>query len=321
MSVPVNNAIAHPYEIWINGQKGTELSVLDRSVQFGDGLFETCVAKDGKILHWEFHRQRVLEGLRKLKIDLGLKALENFQSWVKETSPKGWGCFKWLISRGVSPRGYTHTPGRPATQVYCRYDYEGFNLDRWRNGVGVYLSEIPISENAYLAGLKHLNRLDSVLAKNSLTKQDDGSQDEPLLCLSSGKIVEASIGNIFWFDGNSWWTPPIDMAGVRGIIRSRLLEEGPREFSQNFGEKVLSWEVLQQSQSAFICNTLIGVWPIVIGGSLGARSILNNQERIENDFQPLRKVQKMVWDWYFGSQSLKNFPGFKTILEEVDGKT
>lgn len=319
MLIHVNNTIANPNEIWINGQQGTELSVLDRSVQFGDGLFETCVAREGEILHWDFHCQRVQEGLKKLKIDLDVKALENFQSWVREISPKGWSCFKWLISRGVSPRGYTHIPGSPATQVYCCYDFAGFNLERWRNGVGVYLSDIPISENAYLAGLKHLNRLDSVLAKNG------SSEDEPLLCLSSGEIVEASIGNIFWFDGNSWWTPPIDKAGVKGVIRSRLLEEGPREVSQDFGEKALSWETLHQSQSVFICNTLIGIWPVVIAGSLNTscafknqRQIVNNKGQIKKDWQPLRKVQKMVWDWYFGSQSLEHFPEFKAILDEVD---
>jgi len=54
--------------ILINGKKQTKLSVFNRLVQFGDGLFETCMAVDQRLLLAEAHFQRLEKGAKRLKI-------------------------------------------------------------------------------------------------------------------------------------------------------------------------------------------------------------------------------------------------------------
>lgn len=236
----------------LNG-KPTALALTHRGLAFGDGLFETCLVSSGHIHNFTDHLERLTNGCNALNIHVNLKAItEQLNQLVKGVI--GPHVLKIMVLRTATGRGYDFDPTQQRSDTIITMT--PYHKPSWFQGARLVTSNIPVTENSYLAGLKHLNRLDSVLSRQAARK---AQVDDALMVTSAGLVTETTMANVFFKIKEQWITPAIETAGVKGIIRQRLL----RQFSEEIGVQHIDRDSLTEVESAFMTNSLLGLVPII----------------------------------------------------------
>ncbi len=238
--------------IWlIDGAIADSIGAGDRGLHYGHGLFETMRVDRGEIPLWPRHRARLVRGARLLGIPLDEALLERELLQALRLWPDD-GVAKLIVTAGAAGFGYRPLADARSTRIL------GFRpppMPRLPLQVQVCTHRLP--HTPALAGLKHLNRLDQVLAAKELAPECEG-----LLLDSSNRVIEMLSGNVFFKTATGWHTPILSDAGVRGVMRELLLDT----VFPALGEAVLETEVslfaLSQVQAAFACNAVRGVEPI-----------------------------------------------------------
>ena len=234
----------------INGKEQSNISIFNRNFQYGDGLFETCVVNNNQILFWEKHLSRLDIGCRKLKI----KNIEE-EIWLKDikkalslTSKKN--CvLKLILSRGNSQRGYSYSDDILPVRVVIVSEMknvqakESFSLEYASSGY---------HSNPNLAGIKHCNRIEQILARSSLKR------DEAIMLDENQNIISVTQGNIYFIFGQSLVTPKLDRCGVIGSRRSLILELA-ESIELNVEEGNVSMNEAKKADEAFISNSIMGI--------------------------------------------------------------
>jgi 4-amino-4-deoxychorismate lyase len=235
--------------------------VSDRGLQYGDGLFETIACRDGKPRFLKQHHERLRLGCARLGIPP--PPATELEPGIARAAAEGSASrslVKVLLTRGSSPtRGYAPPPVPEPRCIVQAFAWPAEPPDAPRWGVAVTLSDVPATENRLLAGIKHLNRLDSVLARARLAGTGFA---ECLLCASDGSVVGGSMSNVFAVLGARLVTPVIDRAGISGVLRGLVLREA-RRAGWEVEERVLWPAELAAADELFITNVRIGVWPVM----------------------------------------------------------
>ncbi|MFA7386890.1 MAG: aminodeoxychorismate lyase [Thiohalobacteraceae bacterium] len=242
----------------INGEPGASIPISDRGLQYGDGLFETIAVQDGACEFWDRHMRRLLNGCDRLNIPRpSIAQLASEAAALQRNQPRT-GVLKILVTRGGGGRGYRPPiPSRP-TRILLAKPWPNYPAAHATQGVKLRLCDQQLSRNARLAGLKHLNRLEQVLA----TAEWDGSEvAEGLMLDDRRQVIEGTFTNLFLVQEDSLWTPSLDHCGVAGIMRSVVLDLA-RELGIPCVEQDISEAALYESQEMFLTNSLIGIWPV-----------------------------------------------------------
>lgn len=240
--------------IWINGQEGS-LPLAHRGLAYGDGLFETIFADSSGPRNLHEHLQRMSLGIKRLSLSWSNQQtaqltlqLENLCSGIDDPH-----VLKIMLLRNYPGRGYDFDPFGQQTDLIIQIS--PFKAPAWASeGADVILSSTPISENRSLAGLKHLNRLDSVMARQDARKQ---GAHEALMMDAGNFIVEGSMSNVYFKIDGVWVSPPLVNAGVNGIMRQKLLAQ------KIVTESSVSAANLKCIEAAALSNSLLGIVPIV----------------------------------------------------------
>ena len=242
----------------MNGNPDREVSPFDRALHFGDGLFETIACRRGRPRFLSLHLERLQLGCVRLGIDPG--NLEDIAVEVRALAGEvDAAIVKVLLTRGVAvARGYGVTGCEKATRVTFRYAWPEETRAEPQDGVQVRTATLRLGENPALAGLKHCNRLEQVLARREWT---DPAITEALVFSSSGKLVSGTMSNVFIVEGSGLRTPRMDLCGVAGVMRRVVLREAAR-VGIPVREDVLGVDDLRQASEAFLTNARIGIWPI-----------------------------------------------------------
>lgn len=244
--------------ILVNGKPGSSVQVTDRGFQYGDGLFETLAVAHGHALCLDAHLARLASGCRVLEIPVFNE--DDLRSDVA-TVIRGVsrGVVKIIVTRGVAARGYRASSSATPTRVVSSHPWPQFRAENRSDGVALRVCRTRLSVNTRLAGLKHLNRLEQVLAVNEI---DDPKFSEGLMLDSDGAVVEGTMSNLFFFLKGRLHTPELSRCGVHGIIRAEILNwardnlNEPVEFSRSRPADLFD------AEECLICNSLIGVWPV-----------------------------------------------------------
>lgn len=242
--------------VLVNGVPGSAVGADDRGLLYGDGLFETLAVRAGRPLHWERHRARLERGCRRLAIacpDAGVLRAE-----VERVAGRcARGVVKIVVTRGPGPRGYRPAGGTP-TRIVSAHAPPSYPPARARDGVAVRWCATRLGRNPALAGIKHLNRLEQVLAQ---AERDEPEIAEGLMQDDGGAVIEGTMSNLFAVFDGVLVTPDLSECGVAGITRERILEH-----AGTLGVPVqvrrIPAAALEAAQELFVCNTLIGIWPI-----------------------------------------------------------
>ncbi|MBT2338929.1 MULTISPECIES: aminodeoxychorismate lyase [Pseudomonas] len=248
-------------ESWVDGQPADVLSLKDRGLAYGDGLFETIAVRAGQPLLLERHLQRLEAGCRRLalKVDMGGLSAE-LSAYAHGL---GDGVLKLIVTRGNSLRGYAADPSAPARRILQGSPPPVYPAAHAEQGVRLFPCTVRLSEQPLLAGLKHLNRLEQVLARAEWT---DVQHAEGLMLDTSGRVIEGVFSNLFLVRDGVLITADLSRCGVAGVMRAELLFQAE---SQGIATHItdIRPEQLHQADEVFVCNSVYGVWPVHACGS------------------------------------------------------
>lgn len=244
---------------WINGEPGTWVAADDRGLQYGDGVFETMAVRQGRVVLLEPHLERLMRGCERLlfsppSADV-IRAEILAAAVVLEHA-----VLKLVITRGRGGRGYRPTQDVRPTRILTLHEWPAYPQRWWRDGVSVKLCKTILGGNPQLAGLKHLNRLEQVLARAEWSDSD--TIQEGLMTDAEGSVIEGTMTNIFMRHADGMLvTPDLHTCGVAGVMRRYLLERAEQTgMPVRIGK--LSIPELDKAQEIFMCNSVIGVWPV-----------------------------------------------------------
>ena len=248
--------------LWVNGEPGGALSPLDRGLAYGDGLFETMRLAGSRIPLLDLHLRRVVRDCERLHIALDQERLrQEIAEFVSANSAglESGGVVKLTVTRGVGGRGYRAPVDAASTRVLFASELPKQPREWWTDGVSVRFCEMRLGSNAALGGIKHLNRLEQVLAR---AEWDDPDVAEGLLTDQRGRVVEGTCTNLFVGSGGRLVTPVIDSCGVAGVMREYILEEAARSLAIPVSTAACERSMLGGAQELFLCNAVVGVWPV-----------------------------------------------------------
>ena len=241
---------------WVDGQPAEGLPIHDRGLAYGDGLFETIKVVGGQPELLDRHLQRLTRGCQRLAIPCDIDLLNNNLSAF--CAELGRGVAKLIVSRGEGRRGYAPPiPCRPRIVLTGSPlpDYPNAHAEQ---GVRLFPCTTRVAEQPILAGLKHLNRLEQVLAR---AEWQDSVFAEGLMRDSSGRVIEGVFSNLFIVDSDRLMTPSLERCGVAGVMREEVLERAQQAgVSTHIGD--LSLDQLHRADEVFMCNSLYGIWPV-----------------------------------------------------------
>lgn len=204
----------------IDGRAAPDLPADDRGLAYGDGVFRTLRLRSGRIEAWPLHLTRLRDDCARLTLELSADntLVSDMQRLIDETGVRD-AVLKILITRGSGGRGYTppETPvSRRLVSIHALPDHAHVEPRPLTLG----WSPVELARQPLLAGIKHLNRLEQVLARADCQRR--GVADV-VMRDSDGWLIATTMRNLMFrtVDGH-WHTPTLDQAGVRGVTRERL---------------------------------------------------------------------------------------------------
>jgi 4-amino-4-deoxychorismate lyase len=242
---------------WIDSRPASALNPALRAVHYGDGLFETLRVSGARIDYLARHLQRLQAGCQRLQ--LGFADWAGLEAELQQRAGEvGEGVIKLILSRGPGARGYRFTPGQGVSRIVSTHAPPAWPPAHATDGVGVRICELRLSLQPRLAGIKHLNRLEQVMARAEWGDE----YEEGLMLDYNGCLIEGTMSNLFVIRDGTLLTPRLDDCGVAGVMRSVLLDIAAGLGVETRRETLLPAD-LQSAEEVFLCNSLIGVWPVV----------------------------------------------------------
>ena len=244
--------------VLINGTEGSQIDVADRGFQYGDGVFETILVKNGAPLFLSKHLERLIYGCKILGIPFEDKTLLTREIMELTRCYGDHGVMKIILTRGLGGRGYKPPEKPSATRVISLHPKPVFSKSSETHGVKVILCKTRLGVNSALAGIKHLNRLEQILASK---EWNDPDIQEGLMLDQAGRLIEGTKSNFFIVKSGVLYTPKIENCGVAGIMRSLVMRLA-EEHGLNVKETRISVENVINADEIFLTNSLIILWPV-----------------------------------------------------------
>lgn len=240
---------------WIDGAAGDSLPADDRGLSYGDGLFETIRIRNGRARFLQAHLARLELGCQRLQIPFN--AWRELQADIdRAVALEANGLLKLLVTRGsATRRGYAVDGGEVPRRVVSVWSAPAAPP---AEGVDTEIAQTRLGDQPALAGIKHLNRLEQVLAAGEARA---AQVFDVLLRGPDGRLVCGGLSNLFLVSRGTVVTPLIDRAGVAGVMRGIVLRECA-SLGIVASERVLQPEDLTSAEAAFLTNVRIGVVPV-----------------------------------------------------------
>lgn len=249
-------------EAWVDGRPASSIGLGNRGLAYGDGLFETIRVRGARLTLLDRHLDRLMLGCQRLGMAIDEAALRGeLQAYAHGL---GEGVLKLMVTRGDSARGYASDPLAPARRILQGGPLPSYPPQRQAEGIALFPCSVRLAEQPALAGLKHLNRLEQVLAR----AQWQGSEPaEGLMRDTSGRVIEGVFSNLFLVSDGELCTPGLSRCGVAGTLRAELLDRLAAQ-GQSARVEDISMARLRAASEVFMCNSLYGIWPVRRCGEL-----------------------------------------------------
>lgn len=240
----------------VDGKPASTVPVDVRGLQYGDGVFETLAVRNGMPEYLGLHLQRLDAGCKRLKMDfdnwLALQAdIERLAAAQRDS------VIKITLTRAAEGRGYRIRPGQAIIRVVSCQPWPSGMTALAESGVRVRVCDLRLASQPGLAGIKHLNRLEQVLAR---AEWQDECQ-EGLMLDYGGNLIEGCSSNLFLVQGGRLKTPGLETCGVAGVMRSVIIHLA-RKTGVACSVGNIERKKLESCTELFLCNSLIGIWPV-----------------------------------------------------------
>jgi 4-amino-4-deoxychorismate lyase len=258
--------VSPPSATWVDGKRQRELPLPDRGLDYGDGLFETLLLENNQALFPELHWQRLQRGLRVLDFPDCMELVRSHcQSAIADLRQHEWrrAALRVTVTRGQGPRGYM-PPRVPVPRVVI----SATALPEIRElpaPASLVQAAMRWGTQPALSGIKHLNRLEQVLAAGEIPR---GGAEEALMLGQAGQLVSVSSGNLFVVIGDEIHTPLLDECGVAGTRRQLVIDAWAPAAGYRVSESRMDVAALADASEVFYSNTLWGLRPVGSCGDL-----------------------------------------------------
>ncbi|MBO1254965.1 aminodeoxychorismate lyase [Alteromonas sp. 5E99-2] len=232
--------------------------VNNRACHYGDGVFTTMRVASGDIDLLKYHQLRLENDSGVIGLPAPSQNVWDHASMLAEQVKNG--IVKIVLSAGSGGRGY-HRLAKLAPTAHFFVSAVPASYEHLRNtGMRVVTSNIQLSSQPALAGIKHLNRLEQVLIKNGLIGTH---YDDALVFDFQNNLIEASSANIFVLVKNKgWMTPQLTHCGVNGVQRARLID-----YFKQAGIPLqitnVSRQDVQSARAVMLTNAIMECMPIL----------------------------------------------------------
>lgn len=243
--------------VLVNGQYCDQIPVSDRGLQYGDGLFETLAVINGSPRLWERHMARLTRGEEVLGLPHSDKSLLRDEA-DRLCQQADRGVLKIILTRGSGGRGYRPPANPDPRRILSLHAWPDYPQAWFEEGVRLRLCETRWSSNRRLAGVKHLNRLEQVLARN---EWQDPQIAEGVMCDEQDNAISATQGNLFLLSGGGLLTPNLEQAGIAGVMRE-LVIQAARSLDIPVKMAPIPLDSLQSADALFITNAILGLCPV-----------------------------------------------------------
>lgn len=247
----------------VNGRLVAGVAPTNRGFAYGDGVFRTMRLLDGVLQDWPLHYQTLVADCSKLQIvcpsaELLMQEFKYLMSTANDDEKQG-SIVKIIITRGEGARGYAPPAICEPTRVFVQSPLPVYPPEIYSAGVALYTCQTRLAQQPLLAGIKHLNRLENVLARAELK---DPRFFDGLLLDYSEQVIEAVSGNLFLRKDGLVFTPALSACGVAGIMRQKVMD-----WYQTQGQPVvvtsLQHEQLLSADAVVVTNSVYGICQVV----------------------------------------------------------
>ena len=241
-------------ECLVDGEISTYVAASNRALNYGDGLFETLVVHNGQPRRWQSHMDRLGAGCERLGLVIPSQAI-----LLREVQTVSAGLadavVKIVLCRGGVARGYLPSQDDACVRIVSAHEYPSDVADKATRGVNARICDLRLAIQPALGGIKHLNRLEQVLASSEPMEE---GVTEGILLDREDHVISAVSANIFLIMEDRLLTPRLDRCGVRGVIRAQLLAA----FSARCEQRRIQVDLLQEADEVFICSSVRGIVPV-----------------------------------------------------------
>jgi 4-amino-4-deoxychorismate lyase len=241
----------------VNGTPSDSISALDRGLFYGDGVFRTLRLKQGMPSNWQLHFQKLKQDCTRLQLECpSVEYLLNEIQSLSSLHPDG--VAKIIVTRGLGARGYAFPKAQQATYIMQLSAAPHFDLSHSHSGVSLHICQLKLGHQPLLAGVKHLNRLENVLAASEC---ETAQSLEGLLEDEAGWVISGTRSNLFALRGQTLYTPDLSQCGVAGVTRDRVITWAS---AHGIPCKVVSMrrDELLDADEIFLVNSVFGLWPV-----------------------------------------------------------
>ena len=241
----------------VNGVESDAISVHDRGLAYGDGVFRTFTLRGGQPLCWRRHYAKLTADCAVLRIVCpAADVLERDLAAIATRRPD---CVvKIIVTRGSGLRGYAIPEAAAPARIVSTSPLPDYPQRCYDQGVRVHLCRLRLAAQPALAGVKHLNRLENVLARS---EWNDPGIAEGLLCDADDNVIGGTMTNLFLVKDGALVTPDLTRCGVAGVTREMVIEQAQANRLKTRIAAV-SIDELLAADELFLVNSVIGVWQI-----------------------------------------------------------
>ncbi|PCI22732.1 MAG: aminodeoxychorismate lyase [Piscirickettsiaceae bacterium] len=241
----------------VNGNSADSIQIDDRGFQYGDGLFETILVKNGCPLFLAEHLNRLQRGCDVLAFPAISRSLYNAEisSIISSSST---GILKIILSRGVAERGFLPPSEPTLTRVISFSAISDLNIETLQN-IHMILCKTRLSIQPRLAGIKHLNQLERVLARSEWRNM---AIKEGLMLDMDAYVIEGTMSNIFVVNNGILKTSHLKSSGVKGVMRDFVLLQAEK-IGYSCKEVALTLNDVREADEVFITNSIICLQSVV----------------------------------------------------------
>ncbi len=234
----------------IDGSPQQTISVHSCLAQFGDGVFETCLVKNGVLLFWQYHFKRLSLGAKVINIDLPKEDiwLADIEKLLLKSKQKD-GVIKLILSRSGLQRGYMSQTTK-ALRIVSIYPVPKAHRDL----IILNICASGFSNNKALCGIKHCNRLDSILASSSIIS----GYDDCIMLDDKKRVISTTKANIFLVKNTQILTPKINYCGIEGTKKALIIELA-KKLKLPLKQELITLKDLSQADEIFISNSIVGI--------------------------------------------------------------
>lgn len=278
-------------QVWINGnlvpKEQATVSVFDRGLLYGDGVFEGIRAYNGKVFRMREHLDRLWDSARAIALEIPISK-EEMDKAINDTLkandlPNGY--IRLIITRGAGTLGINPFSATTPQVIIIADTIALYAPELYESGLDVITASTIRNHPAALnARIKSLNYLNNIMAK---VEAVNAGAKEALMLNHKGELAECTGDNIFLIKDGALLTPPLSAGILGGITRDAVMEIAA-EMGHECQETALTRHDVYVADECFLTGTAAEVIPVVkidgraIGNGTPGEITLGIKERYYN---------------------------------------